>query len=142
VSDNPAPPSAPLADRLEQVRRFLDGSMPHDGIWFGERHPDKQGAFWWRSALLPVLDEAAAALRAAEQDAARLREALDQVSALRGQTVFSRESAKMEGAATAFNQAADIADAARKPDGCGCTYEVGGGGCPGNGECRKEAGDE
>jgi hypothetical protein len=72
------PPSAPLADRLEGVRRFLDGSSPtKDGVWFGERHPDKPGLFWWRSALLPTLHDAAAALRAAEQDRAEVLRLMD-----------------------------------------------------------------
>ena len=31
---------------------FLDGESPIDGVWFGERHPDHKGLFWWRKALM------------------------------------------------------------------------------------------
>jgi hypothetical protein len=31
---------------------FLDGESAIDGVWFGERHPDHKGLFWWRKALM------------------------------------------------------------------------------------------
>lgn len=33
------------------IIQFLNGSHSFDGIWFSEKHPLKQGAFWWRNAL-------------------------------------------------------------------------------------------
>ena len=34
-----------------EVVEFLHGTAPLDGVWFGERHPDERGAFWWRKRL-------------------------------------------------------------------------------------------
>ena len=74
-----------MSDELTDLRRFLDGSAPLDGVWYGENHPDKRGMYWWRKRL-PAIDRAAAdlaQLRAqvaaltAERD--RYREALEGV---------------------------------------------------------------
>lgn len=35
----------------EELRRFLNGEAPLEGVWFGETHPTKRGAFWWREYL-------------------------------------------------------------------------------------------
>ena len=51
---------------------FLRGAAPLEGVWFGERHPTRKGAFWWR-ALLPTapngLTESAASVSAPAQQA-------------------------------------------------------------------------
>ncbi|MCM5682939.1 hypothetical protein M8A51_25735 [Schlegelella sp. S2-27] len=51
---------------------FLRGAAPLEGVWFGERHPTRKGAFWWR-ALLPAapngLTESAASVSAPAQQA-------------------------------------------------------------------------
>lgn len=62
-------PKNALADELEQLRKFLDGSGPLMGAHFGEAR--LTGAFWWRR-YLDVMDLAAAALRASpgEREAA------------------------------------------------------------------------
>lgn len=33
------------------VLAFLHGEAPLDGVWFGEPHPTRKGAYWWRSIL-------------------------------------------------------------------------------------------
>jgi hypothetical protein len=33
------------------IIQFLNGSHSYEGVWFGERHPNRQGNFWWRSIL-------------------------------------------------------------------------------------------
>ena len=58
-----------LVERLKELRRFLDGSAPIIGLWFGELNPKEKGKFWWRKyldridkaidALSPVLPEEA-----------------------------------------------------------------------------------
>ena len=35
----------------EEIRKFLLGEGPLEGVWFGEKHPTRQGAFWWRNLL-------------------------------------------------------------------------------------------
>lgn len=50
----PWPPSAETSQQVavpQEVLAFLIGSSTLDGVWFGERHPTKQGAFWWREYL-------------------------------------------------------------------------------------------
>jgi len=37
--------------KLAEVHAFLDGSAPLEGVWWGESHPTRKGAFWWRSVL-------------------------------------------------------------------------------------------
>lgn len=27
------------------------GEAPFEGVWFGEKHPTRKGAFWWRKLL-------------------------------------------------------------------------------------------
>lgn len=34
-----------------EVVEFLRGAAPLDGVWFGDKHWEKPGAFWWRSHL-------------------------------------------------------------------------------------------
>lgn len=42
-------------DALAEVAAFLDGSGALEGVWFGEPHPTKKGAFWWRTNLRAAL---------------------------------------------------------------------------------------
>ena len=36
---------------LQAVLRFLMGEVPLEGVTFGDKHPTKAGAFWWRLNL-------------------------------------------------------------------------------------------
>jgi hypothetical protein len=43
-------------ERLEEdkngtIIQFLCGSHSYDGVWFGDKHPNREGFFWWRSIL-------------------------------------------------------------------------------------------
>lgn len=40
---------------IDQVSKFLLGEAPLDGAWFGDKHPSKRGAFWWREYLRAAL---------------------------------------------------------------------------------------
>ena len=51
-----------LLQRAIELRDFLDGAYTLDGVWFGERHPNESGAFWWRKHMRAVIDEIAATL--------------------------------------------------------------------------------
>lgn len=33
------------------IIKFLLGEDSFDGVWFGEKHPTEEGAFWWRKHL-------------------------------------------------------------------------------------------
>lgn len=39
------------------IIKFLLGEESFDGVWFGEKHPTDQGAFWWRKHLRQFIDE-------------------------------------------------------------------------------------
>jgi len=45
------PKAAPLTEEQREVLSYLDGSGPIDGLWFGDKHPTEQGAYWWRKRL-------------------------------------------------------------------------------------------
>jgi len=45
------PKAAPLTDEQQAILSFLGGSGPLDGLWFGDKHPTEQGAYWWRKRL-------------------------------------------------------------------------------------------
>ncbi len=48
----PAAPGVGARDGdLNEVVKFLMGAEPLEGVIFGERHPTKQGLFWWRLNL-------------------------------------------------------------------------------------------
>jgi hypothetical protein len=49
--------TAPIVERLRVYSDFLNGSSQMDDIWFGDQHPSKRGAFWWRNDL-PLTDAA------------------------------------------------------------------------------------
>lgn len=42
-------------EELERIIGFLLGERHYDNVWFGEKHPELQGAFWWRSVLRSAL---------------------------------------------------------------------------------------
>lgn len=33
------------------IIQFLCGSHSFEGVWFGEKHPNRIGKFWWRKIL-------------------------------------------------------------------------------------------
>lgn len=33
------------------IIQFLNGSHSYEGVWYGDYHPTRKGAFWWRSIL-------------------------------------------------------------------------------------------
>ena len=41
---------------------FLRGAAPLEGVWFGERHPTRKGAFWWRELLPDAIEQQVSAL--------------------------------------------------------------------------------
>lgn len=60
-------------NELQALRRFLDGSDHLDGAFFGQRHPERRGAFWWRTELKHIdaliADHQALQARVAELEA-------------------------------------------------------------------------
>lgn len=45
------------ADPLRALVEFLLGRAPYDGVWFGDQHPTKKGAFWWRDELEAAMSQ-------------------------------------------------------------------------------------
>jgi hypothetical protein len=47
------PEQEPVAWTAEQLKilNFMCGAGEWDGLWFDQKHPTKNGAFWWRSDL-------------------------------------------------------------------------------------------
>lgn len=39
------------------IFEFLSGSHSFEGVWFGDRHPTRKGAYWWRSVLREALEK-------------------------------------------------------------------------------------
>jgi hypothetical protein len=33
------------------IIQFLCGTHSYQGVWFGKKHPNKEGVFWWRIIL-------------------------------------------------------------------------------------------
>lgn len=50
-------------ERARELRGFLSGACPLEGVWFGELHPDKPGAFWWRVPARETIDALITAAR-------------------------------------------------------------------------------
>ena len=48
---------------LDTIFKFLLGESPLDGLWFGERRPDR-GQWWWRTNLREAFNEYATAIAA------------------------------------------------------------------------------
>lgn len=40
-----------LPKEENDIIKFLSGEQPFDGVWFGDKHPTKEGKFWWRDYL-------------------------------------------------------------------------------------------
>ena len=38
---------------------FLLGASDLESVWFGDRHPQEKGAFWWRERLRRAFQQAA-----------------------------------------------------------------------------------
>lgn len=38
------------------VVEFLLGEKPLKGVWFGDKHPDGSGPFWWRKYLRAAIE--------------------------------------------------------------------------------------
>ena len=55
---------------------FLNGSAGYMGVYFGDRHPNHPGGFWWRSFLSRELAALQASLLAKEVECEALRERL------------------------------------------------------------------
>jgi len=41
----------PLTDEQKSILNFLLGADDFEGVWYGDKHPHKKGAFWWRDEL-------------------------------------------------------------------------------------------
>ena len=38
------------------IIEFLNGSHSYDGVWFGDKHRTKEGAYWWRKILRDYIE--------------------------------------------------------------------------------------
>jgi hypothetical protein len=63
--------SAALVELLD----FLQGTGPLEGVHFGDEHPTRRGAFWWRT----ILSERAATITALQARVAELEQGLSKV---------------------------------------------------------------
>lgn len=36
---------------IQPLLNFLQGVSPIDGVYFGERHPERKGLYWWRRLI-------------------------------------------------------------------------------------------
>lgn len=59
------------------IIQFLNGSHSIDGIWFGEKHPKKEGAFWWRNNLDEFIWQQNQKINKLEQIAGTAKQMLD-----------------------------------------------------------------
>jgi len=50
-----------VSDDLETVLQFLMGKGSLEGVMFGEKHPTKAGAYWWRLNLRSAMHKASGA---------------------------------------------------------------------------------
>ena len=66
------------AQALLQLRDFLSGAAPLDGVWFGDKHPNKSGQFWWRSHMKELLARAAELTQVTAQSVERASPATQQ----------------------------------------------------------------
>ena len=41
----------PEEDKNGTIIQFLCGSHSYEGVWFGDKNPNREGNFWWRSIL-------------------------------------------------------------------------------------------
>lgn len=58
-----------------EVAAFLCGEAALDGVWFGDKHPNNPGQFWWRKFLRAALvaAEKTEDIEALRRDAERYR---------------------------------------------------------------------
>jgi Lar family restriction alleviation protein len=47
-----------VAGQLGQLRDFLSGEASYGGHYFGEKHSQLKGAFWWRTVMRETIDRA------------------------------------------------------------------------------------
>lgn len=41
-----------MSEKIDgNIIQFLNGSHSYEGVWYGDYHPTRKGAFWWRSIL-------------------------------------------------------------------------------------------
>jgi len=70
--------------RLDGLIQFLHGAAPlsRGGIevWFGDSHPDRAGAFWWRTELREAWQAAEADCDRIKRERDELREALQRIT--------------------------------------------------------------
>jgi hypothetical protein len=63
-TEAPPPPPADvqaverIAGQLGQLRDFLNGEASYGGYYFGEKHSQLKGAFWWRTVMRATIDRA------------------------------------------------------------------------------------
>src|SRR6185369_8022632 len=58
------PGTGALIIAISELNGFLCGESALDGVWFGEKHPNKVGNFWWRQHVRRVLSAATLQLSA------------------------------------------------------------------------------
>lgn len=51
-----------LAEKLIELRDFLNGEIGIEDVWFGDRHPRSRQPLWWRDWMRETIDAAIAAL--------------------------------------------------------------------------------
>lgn len=80
-----------LVERLLKFDKFICGWEPIEDVWFGGRHPDFKGAFWWRR-FSPIKEAAdtieAQATRIEALEAALLRCFKGETQAVRNERIL------------------------------------------------------
>lgn len=68
-----------------EVATFLCGEVSLDGVWFGDKHPNSPGQFWWREFLRAALvaptvkESLTAQLETLREENEKLREEIKQL---------------------------------------------------------------
>lgn len=39
------------------ILQFLNGTHSYEGVWLGDKHPTREGLFWWRPILIEYFKE-------------------------------------------------------------------------------------
>ncbi|MFV0673618.1 hypothetical protein [Variovorax sp. tm] len=78
--ESPEPLKVVATTPHDWIWEFLDGSAGYMGVFFGEKHPNHQGRYWWRhflrqevEAMRKNLSDAEAAIQAARNEAEAMR---------------------------------------------------------------------
>jgi hypothetical protein len=71
------PETEALNVALSGLNAFLCGELPLDGVWFGQKHPNKVGNFWWRKHVRRVMADVMLALTAHRDFAKAVISAID-----------------------------------------------------------------